>query len=417
YSPFLFHGGVPENPWDQTAPRGNWMNGGRPTAIGELFAAWDGDRTIRGFTPYFLHSQATRKRLKNGGGYRLQPGTIRESGPDTQFVLVPAGDGAWHIVSLADGARLWSNGSVLRLVPAGAVGAEVTWEIRPAGNGWHYIQLANVGWRLRCADVLDDGTTDPVGVRFGLAKPNTASAETRFFLVKPWQPVPVEPPAPPPFLTAERDGPSVRLTWGESPSADRWAYLLRRRLEPDGEWLPLLSRTRETSFVDDLIFSGQTYTYEVRTIDWTGLESTPRRTVIEIPVPPVRNYAWWAGEVFGPEPGPEADPAADPDGDGRPNLWEYVLITDPLAPEPAPFGLFMDEVGRLFLRVRFRERMPDYRVIYEFSPRLGPEADWQSFRPLLTVAGEGEGEHVVRPPDFGTGTGFFRLRLEPRQTP
>ena len=50
YSIFSMAGAPPPNPWDRWGDNSNMFsdnNGGTFTAFGELYAMWDGDRTIR----------------------------------------------------------------------------------------------------------------------------------------------------------------------------------------------------------------------------------------------------------------------------------------------------------------------------------------------------------------------------------
>ncbi len=79
-------------------------DGVTPTAFGELYFAWDGDATVRGDKPYFIHNKGERKRLRNAVWHRAAPASrwIRDGGDTVQWVLRPSGTAgpvAYHLAA------------------------------------------------------------------------------------------------------------------------------------------------------------------------------------------------------------------------------------------------------------------------------------------------------------------------------
>ena len=133
YSIFSMAGDPPPNPWDHWGDNSNmfYSNGSTFTAFGELYAAWDGDRTIRTRQPYLIHNQGAAHRLTSTGG--TAPGTawIRESGALAQWTLIASPTASrYYIQSLNNGRRLRYNGTLLDLALPGPTGTQ-WW----SGNG------------------------------------------------------------------------------------------------------------------------------------------------------------------------------------------------------------------------------------------------------------------------------------------
>ncbi len=122
----------------------------------------------------------------------------------------------------------------------------------------------------------------------------------------------------------------------------------------------------------------------------------------------VLSYASWTATWF-PAGGMDAATTADPDGDGRINLMEYALLTDPLAAEgPSIFGLRTDEEGTVTYRYQQNSRMADLTFQLQWSEDL--QGAWTDMTALLESSGLTKDRYVFTEP-VGTAPRFYRLRM------
>ena len=132
----------------------------------------------------------------------------------------------------------------------------------------------------------------------------------------------------------------IQVTWGAVARAT--GYRVRRKVAGEAGWTRLADYgDAKRSFVDDGLPTGTRCDYLVSALNPHGAESGAIRlwattwTALE---------AWrqqWFGRTDGT--GAAAD-GADPDGDDMPNLLEYRLGTEPLAADPYPYRLGLEEV-------------------------------------------------------------------------
>ena len=147
----------PPNPWQATtpAPRSNsYDEAGNLTAFGRLYAAWDGDTTVRPDKRYFIHHKESRKRLASIAGQGgAAARNIRNDSTVTEWTLVPAGTAnRYHLVSASDGRRLsFTNGGAVVLDPPGTTGSAVEWTLTESQHGWFHIGHPATSRRLRMA--------------------------------------------------------------------------------------------------------------------------------------------------------------------------------------------------------------------------------------------------------------------------
>lgn len=150
---------APEFPWSTTvtgggAPRSNSIDlDGNLTAFGKLYAAWDGDATVRPNKKYFVHHKSTRKRLASFPGQNNAAArNIRIDSTITHWTLVPTGtNNRYYVVSQNDGRRLSTDGTNVVLDPALTTGGAVEWSLTAAQHGWQYLGHPATSKRLRMA--------------------------------------------------------------------------------------------------------------------------------------------------------------------------------------------------------------------------------------------------------------------------
>ncbi len=146
----------PANPWTNytPAPRSNsYDSSGNLTAFGRLYAAWDGDTTIRTSKTYLIHHRGSRKRLANLLAAGPGGQSIRVDGQPVNWSLVSTGvSNRYYVVSSRDGRRLSSNaGAAPTLAAAGTTGVNVEWSLTATQHGWYYLGHPASGRRLQLA--------------------------------------------------------------------------------------------------------------------------------------------------------------------------------------------------------------------------------------------------------------------------
>ncbi|WP_269522635.1 glycosyl hydrolase [Coraliomargarita parva] len=192
YGVFALYVDPPENPWDQTAPMGALFTVDREyTATGDLYAGWDGDRTIRKTSPYLLHNKGASMHLGHNGT-TVAIDTIRNSASDMQWILVPSADNPYivYIVSITDGRRLRVNGSSLDLAPPTTTGSTVQWTYTADDSGYGYFYLDNLGAGQRLKlNRTNDASGAPTGIWLSLEDSSSTDDNVKWRFIKPATPV------------------------------------------------------------------------------------------------------------------------------------------------------------------------------------------------------------------------------------
>ena len=156
----------PDNPWSTSvstggAPRSNARdaNGGL-TPFGELYAAWDGDATIKTGKSYHIHSKITRKRLANSLASTADAKSIRTNDNSVQWTLAQSPTpNRYYLISSRDGRRLsYINAGSVNLVAAATTGTAVEWGLTESQYGWFYIEHPATAKRLKLAYNNTTGT-------------------------------------------------------------------------------------------------------------------------------------------------------------------------------------------------------------------------------------------------------------------
>ena len=267
YALFPFSGTPSTNPWDGNGHRGDTFlaDGATLTPYGELFATWDADRTVHGRIPYFIHNLATSFRLTEtnaGGG--LASSSIRARDVHNQWALLPAPTtNHWYIISLADGRRLVDNGALLSLAAFGTKTANAEWTFTgPDSSGYYFIGNPNASRNLNASG-------NPPAISFSTATSATQNNNTRWRVIKPYQPAPIANPTPPSSLLATPGDGAVNLSWLGSMTR----YNVYRSGRSDGPYLLLTSDLAGSAFTDTAVTNGVTSYYVVTGLNILGEES------------------------------------------------------------------------------------------------------------------------------------------------
>jgi hypothetical protein len=163
--------------------------------------------------------------------------------------------------------------------------------------------------------LIDQGL--PVGFPYNLAAPDLGCFENNH--------VP-----PPGNLRAEPGFGKVQLLWDPVPGSV--SYSAHRSIDPLGPFEPLALGLVSATFTDADAVNATTYHYAVAANNRFG-SSAPSNIAAATPTASFDN---WLAMYFPIESSPEIlDAKADPDGDGRPNLLEYFLGSNPAAAEPS----------------------------------------------------------------------------------
>ncbi len=132
------------------------------------------------------------------------------------------------------------------------------------------------------------------------------------------------PVATPANLTATSGNGTVTLAWGSVNGAT--SYTLARATTSGGNYTTLGSNLTTANYTDSGLTNGATYYYVVSAANFDGNGGNSTATSAT----PAQTFVQWTSAHFPGVSNPGiTGPAADPDGDGLPNLLEYLLGTDP----------------------------------------------------------------------------------------
>ena len=298
YSLFPFNGDPSANPWDHNAYNSNLLKGDQVTltALGELYSAWDGNRSILARTSYLLQGKLSMHRLSSStansdfpaGSPYLSQLNIRFSGPEAQWALLPSPtSGQYYIISLLDSRRLQTDGNGVSLAAPGTTGTGVQWQIAPDSSGYFFINNLATNTTLY-SQRYNDGNGAPTSVYSGVTASGNASDSTRFRLVKPAFPVSVPTAAP---LTPT----SLVVTPGDRRNVLSWTstgatYTITRGTSLHGTIAPttLVTNWPLSTYVDNSAVNGTTYYYTVTAANILSETSVATAAVTGLPA---ANYA------------------------------------------------------------------------------------------------------------------------------
>lgn len=318
YSMFVFTGDPPANPWSRVGSRSNMMKSDNNTltSIGELYAGWDGDQTIRPRTAYLLQGQNSMHRLSSSAansGFPAaaqypSPVSIRFGGAQAQWAFVQSPtSGQFYIVSLLDGRRLRTDGNGVDLAPIGTTGIGVQWNLSsPDAYGYCYIDNANfTGGKALYNQRWNNGDGSPNSIYYGVQASGNASDITRFRFVKPGVAVAVpDAPVAPTAVAAAPGDRSVALSW----SGEGFIFTVSRSTSAGGPYTVVASGIQTRTFTDNTALNGTPYYYVVSATNIVGETSVNSAQVAATPLASLNGAALMANYKF--ESGDASDRSA-----------------------------------------------------------------------------------------------------------
>ncbi len=198
-------------------------------------------------------------------------------------------------------------------------------------------------------------------------------------------------PAAPSNLSLVPDASSVSLGWSSFPGTT--AYTVQRAADAAGPWTTLATLAGSASaYSDHAVVPEVAYHYRVAIAEGVGAGSVSATQSARL----LNGYAAWSAQAF---PG-ETDPAvigatADPDGDGMPNLLEYLFGSAPLSTEAASVGPTIAPDGSGNLRFEFRraKNISALSLSVETSPDL---AQWADTALVPGIVADEEDHQILR---------------------
>jgi Glycosyl hydrolase catalytic core/Concanavalin A-like lectin/glucanases superfamily/Ricin-type beta-trefoil lectin domain-like len=320
YGLFPFSGTPSTNPWDANGHRGDTFlaDGVTLTPYGELFATWGADRTLHARMPYLIQNLATSFRLTSSNSVSApRASSIRVRNATTEWALLAAPtSNRWFIISLNDGRRLRDTLGTLDLAPVGTVGSLVEWTFTgPDSKGYYYIGNPTGAHNL-------NGSGTAPSVTFGTVSSVTQNNNTRWRLIKPYQPVSIPATTVPVTLSATPSNQNVTLSW----SGGNRFYNVYRGTATGGPYTRIATTLTNTTFIDNTVTNGVPCYYVVTGLNILGEESGYSAEAAATASVAAAWRLQWFGTPY--NIGIAAD-TADLDGDGIVNVLERAFNLNP----------------------------------------------------------------------------------------
>ncbi|MBC8095499.1 MAG: hypothetical protein H7Y43_06785, partial [Akkermansiaceae bacterium] len=198
----------------------------------------------------------------------------------------------------------------------GAVGTTVEWTFTgPDSKGYYYIGNPGGAHNL-------NGTGTAPSITFNTVSSATQNNNTRWRLVKPYQPILIPAVAAPTNLTAIPGNQSVVVSW----NTNSLYYSLYRSTTSGGPYTKIANTITNRTFTDNAVVNGVTYYYAVSGLNLLAEESSKSLETAAVP----SIAAAWRTQWFGTttNAGAAAD-NADPDGDQLVNILERAFNLNP----------------------------------------------------------------------------------------
>jgi hypothetical protein len=280
YAVFPFSNTNPDSPWVDNGFTGSIFlaNGQTLSPYGELYATWDANLTLQAVTPYIIHNLATSFRLTATNGVAAPlASTIYVRNATTEWALLASPTpNDWYIISLNDGRRLSYSNGALGLSPFGSVGTAVQWTFTgPDSSGYYFIANPTAALNLYAS-----GTAP--AITFSTITSSTETDNTRWRLVKPYQPVTIPSATAPGGLSTVAGDGTVTLGWTASASDLR--YNVYRSTVSGGPYTQVAGDLTNVIFNDSSVANGLSYFYVVTGLNILGQESSYSPQITAQPV-------------------------------------------------------------------------------------------------------------------------------------
>lgn len=221
-----------------------------------------------------------------------------------------------------------------------------------------------VGTALPGPTFTDSGLTNGTPYYYAVAATNNngTGLNSAQLAVTPIGTVPIAPTG---LIATGRDG-RIDLAW--TASAGAISYSIQRSNSNGGPYTTLTSGIADTSFTDTGLVNGTTYYYVVSATNAGGKGAWSAQANAK----PNASFSDWIGLAFPGQSDPAiVGPEADPDGDGRSNLLEYFLGTNPaLSDEPDAIATTEDGAGHAVLSFRMAKTIPGVSYTVQQSTDL-----------------------------------------------
>lgn len=254
---------------------------------------------------------------------------------------------------------------------AGNTQVSLSWNPTPAATSYRVGRATSttgtyttVGNALPGSTFTDNGLTNGTPYYYVVAATNQngTGLNSAQLAVTPTAAVPVAPTG----VIATGHDSRIVLAW--TGSAGATSYGIQRSNANGGPYAALASGVLNTTYTDTALTNGTTYYYVVSATNSGG---TGARS-LQVSAQPSPNFADWMGATFPGQSDPAVvGPEADPDGDGRSNLLEYFLGTNPtLSDEPDAITTTDDGAGHEVFRFRMAKTIPDLSYTVQQSTDL-----------------------------------------------
>jgi hypothetical protein len=329
YAIFPFAGTNSASPWVDNGYTGTFFypDYATLTPYGELYATWDADLSIDARTPYIIHNLGTSFRLTATNGVSTPlASTIYVRNATTEWGLLPAPtSNHWYIISLNDGRRLRDTSGNLNFAPFLATGSSLEWEFNGPDSSGYYFITNTAGHCLY-------GFGTPPAISFNTTTASTQNNNTRWRLVKAYQPVSTLASVPN-NLSLNFTSQGMSLNW----SSDSNLYYNVYRGTTNGGPYSLIYRVATTNFTDTTAASNSVpYYYVVTGLNAFGDESAYS------PQAAATIASAWRQQWFGTtaNSGAAAD-TANPANDGIINILKRAFNLNPTVAETSgtPYGI------------------------------------------------------------------------------
>lgn len=318
YAIFPFSGTNPNPPYTSVAAgyRGNFFksDGVTLTPYGELYAAWDGNTTLRTRTPYFIHNLGTSFRLTSTNNNLPQPATIYTRDASAQWALLPAPTASqYFIISLKDGRRLRNNSGTPDLAPFGTTGTAVQWSMNgPDSQGYFHLDNLSASQSIGATGVAP-------AIAFNMIRDPAPSSAMQWRFIKPYAPATIVIAAPP----------LVAITYSNHLAMLNWSggypyYDVYRSETSGGEYKAIAGLVTNTTYSDASVQNGTTYYYVVTALNILGEESGYSTEVVAHPASTVPPRISFSLDTSGTQNGIQFHWAVDHTG------WRLTMSTNGL---------------------------------------------------------------------------------------